>query len=155
MSMRALLAATLLLLATAACREAAVPPPDGPLPAPASPPEQFDPWQNARERGIDFRGVGQEPGWYVEVDHERGIRLFYDYGEQVVVHTKPVQPTMREGTRVYAGAADNHQFEVAIEQTPCTDAMSGQGHPATVTVNIDGRALRGCGRDLAAPAARP
>lgn len=147
----ALLAA---LTIAAGCRAAEPPPPEGPLPAPASPPAEFDPWQNARERGIDFRAVGQEPGWYVEVDHERGIRLNYDYGEQSVVVTTPVQPTTREGTRIYSGAADNHQFEVAIEQTPCADAMSGAQHPNTVTVNIDGRALRGCGRDLAAAPAQ-
>jgi putative lipoprotein len=139
----------------AACRDAEPPPAPGPLPPPASPPAQFDPWQNARERGIDFRAVGQEPGWYVEVDHERGIRLMYDYGEQLVIVPAAVQPTMRDGTSMYEGAADGHRMEVAIEATSCTDPMSGDAYPNTVTVNIDGRALRGCGRDLAAAPPRP
>jgi putative lipoprotein len=135
-------------LLIAACGQAETPPAPGPLPPPASPPAPFDPWQNARERGIDFRAVGQEPGWYAEVDHERGIRLMYDYGEQVVVVPAAVQPTVREGTRMYSGAVDDHQLEIAIEDTACKDAMSGDAYPNTVTVNIDGRALRGCGRSV-------
>ena len=141
--------AILLAFATiAACSAAEQPPAPGPLPAPASPPASFDPWQNARERGIDFRAVGQEPGWYVEVDHERGIRLNYDYGQSLVVVPTPVQPVTREGTQIYEGADGDHRMEVAIEATACKDAMSGADYPSTVTVNIDGRALRGCGQAL-------
>jgi uncharacterized membrane protein/GNAT superfamily N-acetyltransferase len=142
------LAVLLAFVLTSACRAAEPPPPPGPLPAPASPPANFDPWQNARERGIDFRAVGQEPGWYVEVDHERGIRLNFDYGESMVVVSTPVQPGTRDGTQIYEGADGDHRMEVAIEATACKDAMSGADYPSTVTVNIDGRALRGCGRPL-------
>jgi uncharacterized membrane protein/GNAT superfamily N-acetyltransferase len=121
----------------------------GPIPPPASPPAQFDPWQNARERGIDFRGIGQEPGWYVEVDHERGLRLMWDYADQQAVSTTAVQPETQEGTTLYRVTAGTHQIEVAIENVACKDTMSGEAHPRTVTVNVDGRALRGCGRELA------
>ena len=120
----------------------------GPVPPPASPSAGFDPWQNARERGIDFRAVGQEPGWYVEVDHEKGIRLVYDYAEQQAVMASPVQPITRDGTLMYEAASDTHRLEIAIEAAPCEDTMSGAPYPNTVTVNIDGRALRGCGRPL-------
>lgn len=147
--MRRACAAALVAAALAgACREAPPPPEPGPTPPPASPPAQFDPWVNARERGIDFRAVGQEPGWYVEVDHEKGLRLIYDYGEQQVVVASPLQPSGRDGTTMYAGAAGGHQVEVAIENTACRDTMSGEPYPQTVTVNVDGRALRGCGRPL-------
>src|SRR5688572_27332616 len=30
--------------------------------------ERPDPWREARGRGIDFRAIGQEPGWYLEID---------------------------------------------------------------------------------------
>lgn len=124
------------------------PPPPGPVPPPESPPAQFDPWQNARERGIDFRATGQEPGWFVEVDHEKGMRLVWDYATQSAVTAEPLQPSLVEGTTMYRAAAGTHQVEVAIESSPCSDAMSGQSFPKTVTVNVDGRALRGCGREL-------
>lgn len=132
-----------------ACNRAAAPvAEEGPTPPPASPPARFDPWQNARERGIDFRGVGQEPGWFVEVDHEKGLRLVWDYADQQAVAAAPMRPLVEEGTTVYRATSRAHQVEVAIEQTPCSDSMSGQPFPQTVTVNVDGRALRGCGRGL-------
>jgi putative lipoprotein len=148
-SLRALVGLSGLLL-LAACSRAAAPPAEeaGPAPPPASPPAQFDPWQNARERGIDFRGVGQEPGWFVEVDHEKGLRLVWDYADQQAVASTPLKPELVEGTTMYRATTGAHQIEVAIEATPCNDAMSGQTFPNTVTVNVDGRALRGCGRTL-------
>jgi putative lipoprotein len=130
-----------------ACSGASAPEP-GPLPPPESPAEPHDPWADAGTRGIDFRAVGQEPGWFLEVDHDRGIRLVWDYGEQQMVTAAAVQPFEREGTTMYEGATDTHRLEVAIEEAPCADAMNGQSFPRTVTVNIDGRALRGCGRNL-------
>ncbi|HEY6362032.1 MAG TPA: MliC family protein [Vicinamibacterales bacterium] len=33
-----------------------------------------DPWQEARDRGVDFRAVGQEPGWHLEIDDGESIR---------------------------------------------------------------------------------
>src|SRR5688572_8216226 len=36
-----------------------------------------DPWLEATGRGIDFRAVGQEPGWYLEIDSERSMHLVY------------------------------------------------------------------------------
>lgn len=135
------------LFLSGGCNRAAAPvAEEGPTPPPASPPAQFDPWQDARQRGIDFRGVGQEPGWFVEIDHDKGLRLVWDYAEQQTVAAAPMRPVVEEGTTVYRATTSAHQVEVAIEQTPCSDAMSGQPFPHTVTVNVDGRALRGCGR---------
>jgi uncharacterized membrane protein len=132
-------------LLTGACGGS--PPEPGPTPPPESPPAQFDAWQNAQERGIDFRAVGQAPEWYVEVDHEKGIRLVYDNAQQKAIMPSPVQPTTRDGTLMYEGASDTNRVEVAIEAASCTDA-TGATHPRTVTVNVNGRALRGCGRPL-------
>ena len=144
---------TLALLACATlvlggCGGAAPVAEEGPTPPPASPPAPFDPWQNARERGIDFRAVGQEPGWYLEVDHEKGLRIVWDYAEQQAVSSAPLLPTTREGTTMYEALTSAHQIEVAIEDAPCKDVSSAEAFPRTVTVNIDGPALRGCGRSL-------
>jgi putative lipoprotein len=121
---------------------------EGPTPPPASPPAQFDAWQNARERGIDFRAVGQKPDWYLEVDHEKGLRAVWDGGTEQAVSATVIQPTTREGTLIYEAVTGAHQIEVAIEDAPCKDTSSGEALPRTVTVNVDGRALRGCGRTL-------
>ena len=104
-----------------------------------------DPWQNARERGIDFRAVGQEPGWYLEIDNEKSMRLFYDYAERQATTPVPV-PVSSGGTTTYDAVTEAHRLRVNIEERECSDTMSGEPFPRTVTVTIDGRTLRGCGR---------
>jgi uncharacterized membrane protein len=37
---------------------------------------------------------------------------------------------------------------VEIEDRACTDVMSGEIYPASVTATLDGRDYSGCGRDL-------
>jgi putative lipoprotein len=111
-------------------------------------PSRVDPWQNARERGIDFRAVGQEPGWYIEIDHGGSIHLVWDYMDREA--TMPaVQPVRGQGRTTYTVSGGAHQLIVIAEDRPCSDAMSGAPYPNTVVVTIDGRELHGCGQFLA------
>jgi membrane-bound inhibitor of C-type lysozyme len=80
-------------------------------------------WEHAKLGGADFRAVGNEPGWSLTIVHD-SIVLVTDYGE----------------TR--------HTLEVVIEAGGCRDSMSGDAFETTVTLTLDGRALRGCGRAL-------
>jgi hypothetical protein len=43
---------------------------------------------DARARGALFRGLGQEPGWHLEIHPER-IVMVYQYGERRVVVPNP------------------------------------------------------------------
>ena len=111
-------------------------------------PSRVDPWQNARERGVDFRAVGQEPGWYIEIDHEGSIHLVWDYMESQV--TMPaVQPVRAQGKTTYSATGGARRLTVVADDRPCSDAMSGAPYPNTVVVTIDGRELHGCGQVLA------
>ena len=108
---------------------------------------RIDPWQHAQERGIDFRAVGQEPGWYVEIDHEGSIHLIWDYMEREV--TMPaVKPLAAAGRTTYAVSSAAQRLTIVIEDRPCSDVMSGAPYPNTVIATIDGRELRGCGQFL-------
>ena len=141
---RYLLALLLLLLLVAmSCRAQPLPPPpEATVKAPLA-----TPWLEARERGIDFRAVGQEPGWFLEIDHERSIRLVWDYLEREA--TMPaVRPVTTEGRTTYSASNGTQRLNVAIDDRPCNDIMSGNPYPNTVIVTIDGRELRGCGRVL-------
>ncbi len=113
-----------------------------------------DPWQEARARGIEFRAVGQEPGWYVEIDHEGDLHLFYDYGEKQLTTPAPA-PVVSGDRTTYAANSGSARVTVFAERRMCQDAMSGEPFPLDVRVTIDGRELRGCGRDLAGGAAAP
>ena len=106
-----------------------------------------DPWREARERGIDFRALGQEPGWYLEIDNEKSMRLLYDYAERQATTPVPA-PVSAGGVTTYEAVTELHRLRVDIEVRPCSDAMSGEAFPSTVTVVIDGRTLHGCGRFL-------
>lgn len=117
-----------------------------PTPEPGTPEFSNVPWDAARDRGAAWRGLGQEPGWTVEI-HADSIVYVGDYGEHNV--TLPAPEPVRDGRRITwhatSAAAD---LRVVFEELPCTDIMSGQEFDWTVTLTIDGRELNGCGRRL-------
>jgi putative lipoprotein len=110
--------------------------------------ERREPWQEAADRGVDFRAIGQEPGWFLEIDNEKQIRLVYDYAEHQLV--APVVSPATKGSRVfYDMMVESQRVLITIEETPCNDAMSGEAFPRSVAVTIGTRTLRGCGREIA------
>jgi putative lipoprotein len=104
-------------------------------------------WQQARARGIDYRGIGQEPGWLLEIDEGRSLRLLYDYGQRSVDVAAPA-PVTAGARRTYTARDAAQQLQVVIESAPCQDTMSGEPFPDTVRVTLNGLELRGCGRSL-------
>ena len=148
------------LLLVTACRETprSAPAPveeAAPAPAPAAgaapePEARWDPWADAASRGIDFRAVGNEPGWYLELDDERSMRLLYAYGEMQATVPAP-QPRVTATVTTLESSGDGHVMKVEITAGPCSDGMSDQSYPLNVSVDIDGTALRGCGRWLTTP----
>jgi uncharacterized membrane protein len=151
---RSRLALILLLgaLAAPACQPNGTPPPvAGTPPAEATSPAPVesagpDPWEAARQRGIDYRAVGQEPGWFLEIDHDAQLRLVYDYGERVVTALAP-GPRV-DGTRTTYEVTSPAAVLVVIERRPCADVMSGLPFPDSVVVTMMDREVRGCGRRL-------
>lgn len=107
-----------------------------------------DPWLEARSRGIDFRAIGQEPGWYLEIDDGTAMRLVYEYGSSEAVAPAP-PPVVTGGRTTYSADAGGLTLEAAIEPRLCHDGMSGQPFSHAVTVAIGPTVLRGCGRSLA------
>ncbi|HYD86531.1 MAG TPA: hypothetical protein VEA80_03585 [Vitreimonas sp.] len=105
-------------------------------------------WEGARAAGVDFRAVGQEPGWILDIYTERRMRLVWDYGESAADFplTPPTYP--QEGATRYEAAQNGRTLAVTIRRAPCQDAMSGAPYPSTVEVVIDGRTLNGCGKSV-------
>ena len=107
------------------------------------------PWDEAQRRGVEFRAIGQEPGWMLEIDHEKSIYLLADYGEKKV--TMPVAaPRDSAGVTIYDAKTEAHRLTVRIQTIVCHDTMSGEEMTHTVTVILDGTEYRGCGRSLRA-----
>lgn len=106
------------------------------------------PWVDARARGAHFRGVGQEPGWQLEI-HEDRIVMVYQYGgRRAVVPNPGVMADPDQPLRRWQSTTEEHELLAVVEDRACTDVMSGDTFPATVTVTLDGREYMGCGRDL-------
>lgn len=111
-------------------------------------PAQRPTWENARAAGVDFRAVGQEPGWLLDIYRQDHIVLQYDYGEHTAQFSLPQPSAPQEGATRYDASSGEHTLAVTIRRFPCQDAMSGQAYPSTVEVVIDGRTLRGCGKSV-------
>lgn len=106
-------------------------------------------WAEALLRGAEFRALGQEPGWELEVFAGDSIVFRHHYGERRTVARDP--SSSRDGPasrRIYRARTHDGELTVEIEREPCRDAMSGFGFPATVVVTLAGNRYRGCGRPL-------
>jgi uncharacterized lipoprotein YbaY len=113
-----------------------------------TPPAASSPWQDAKARGIVFRGVGNEPGWFVEVDEGNAptMRATLDYGERTVEVTGA---TPLSSTYGYAGkTADGTPVVLRIKREACSDGMSDERYPASAELKVGEQAYRGCGRFL-------
>lgn len=119
-------------------------PPPSPAPADAD-----DPWHEARVRGVDFRAIGQEPGWFLEIDDDAAILFAYDYGTERTSVPAP-EPYRDESTGriTYRATTGPDELVIIIDVEPCFDTMSGEAFDRTVTVSLGAREYRGCGRVL-------
>lgn len=108
------------------------------------------PWEDARRRGVDFRGVGNEPGWFVEIQEGQQMLLVLDYGTRRVLIPKPAQEG-EVGSRVYSGTSGKQDVRVEVIETPCVDTMNGNTFPARVAVTLNDIVYQGCGERLDYP----
>lgn len=145
----------LLAFALAACTEQASTPPAeeaasqtdaSPSSAEASALAQMPAWDGARAAGVDFRAIGQEPGWMIDIYTQNRIVALLDYGQTrfELPLTEPTSP--EEGLTRYESQGGGHTLSITIRRAPCEDLMSGEPYPATVEVVVDNRTLNGCGR---------
>mgnify|MGYP000272675929 CR=1 FL=1 len=108
------------------------------------------PWEDARRRGVDFRAVGNEPGWYLEIHSGRQLLFVGEFGAQRVLVPAAVEETVGL-VRVYHGATATHDVRIEIVDQPCADSMSGETFPSRVAVTLDSSVYQGCGQHLDYP----
>lgn len=101
--------------------------------------------QDARARGVDFRAVGQEPGWVVELKEGEQITAVLDYGATTLMLPTPSGKSAADGTLVYDASTDTDHLVLSIKGKTCVDVMSGESHPSTVELVVNDRTYRGCG----------
>ena len=106
-----------------------------------------DPWQVSRLLGYDFRAIGQEPGWMVEVESGRRMHVLADYGDIEFITGPPLEEEVG-GATVYRAEQENQEVVLRVTPGDCQDVMSGEAFPARATLELDGRLLEGCGQAL-------
>lgn len=105
-------------------------------------------WEHAKLSGVDFRAVGNEPGWHVDIAAD-SIRLVTDYGQQRRVFPTPQPATNVDSAQtVYRTATGSDTLEIRLDRGPCHDTMSGEAFETAVTLVLGNWTLRGCGRAL-------
>jgi uncharacterized membrane protein len=138
----------LILLPILGCSRAPEQPAPAQTPAHAPPPAQESTRESFIHDGQDFRAQGQEPGWFLGIDHEGSLLLVYDYMERRITMPAPGPVVDREGTITYTADPRSPRLIVTARSRECHDSMSGQPFPLTVTVKVEQRELTGCGRNL-------
>lgn len=105
------------------------------------------PWVEARERGVTYRAVGQEPGWLAEVGggDTPPVRLVLDYGERVLDIPRSHRLPKGSGVSAEAGGV---RVELHIAHEACRDTMSGERFTTRARLRVGERSYDGCGRFL-------
>jgi putative lipoprotein len=109
-------------------------------------------WEDAKLNGVDFRAAGNEPGWYLEI-YDKGtpekIDFIGDYGQVYYTFPSVQREAEKSGERTrYFGRIGGHRLEVTLETGPCLDSMNGESFETAVTVTLNNRSYRGCGKPL-------
>lgn len=106
-------------------------------------------WAAAKLRGVNFRALGQEPGWVIELTQDAQTRYVGNYGKDTLLFNTPDPQESETGDVIYQMKTDNNTLHLTVSDTLCTDIMSGFEHPKTVTITInDMTRYTGCGRYL-------
>lgn len=108
------------------------------------------PWEDARRRGVDFRAVGNEPGWQLEIHSGKRMLFEFDYGMQRIMVQDP-KWVDTDTTRAYSGVSAERNLNVEIVEQACVDSMSGEQFPDRVVVRLDNQQYEGCGQHLEYP----
>jgi putative lipoprotein len=109
-------------------------------------------WEDAKLNGVDFRAVGNEPGWYLEI-YDKGaperIDLVTDYGQDFYTFPDVQRETRQSPPQTrYLARIGAHRLEVTLEPGGCRDNMSGEAFETRVTIRLGTRIYAGCGRPL-------
>lgn len=101
----------------------------------------------ARLLGVDYRAVGREPVWSLEIDESNYMRFAIEGG--AALYMEVPTPTGDAARRVYLVDPESQDFRVVIETKPCRDRSTQTDYPHTVTVTYNGLPYPGCGGPLA------
>jgi membrane-bound inhibitor of C-type lysozyme len=102
--------------------------------------------EDARARGVEFRAVGNEPGWVLEVGPAGRISWTTNFGAERFDFDRS-QSTAAEGAQRYTAQQGMNAIGVTVRAERCVDDGEVEfGHSASV--EFAGQTYRGCGLEL-------
>lgn len=105
-------------------------------------------WNEKRRLGIDFVATGNEPGWSLEMDLEKGIYFKTLPTETIAIDAAITTPEKKGNVTTYRSKTDDGELVVELIEQPCEDSMSGKNLPYAVRVTAKGMQFIGCGMYL-------
>lgn len=102
-------------------------------------------WSDSRKQGVDFVGHGNNPGWVLEVDHEKDVVFQTLPLQEISISAATPKPFTSGNTTRYTVQVGNGKLEVELTKSSCTDSMSGEVSAYTVKVTAQGTTYTGCG----------
>jgi len=104
---------------------------------------------DARERGVRYRGRGNEPGWTVEVGPGERLEFVTNYGQDRYTFESATESgSETAGARVMRAEQPGRYIKVSVTTEACADDMSGEQFAQLVVVEFGGKTFRGCGTAL-------
>jgi uncharacterized membrane protein len=104
--------------------------------------------EDARARGVVFRGRGNEPGWTVELGPAGALVLETNYGAERQAFANATASGDVSVGRKYGAEQDGQRIEVTVRQESCQDDMSGEAFDHSFRVTSGDAKLQGCGTRL-------
>lgn len=105
-------------------------------------------WEAAKLKGADFRAVGNEPGWVLEITGD-SLSLIADSGNsEYAFDGVERQSDETSQATTYRGVAGDDSITVTLQGQTCQDTMADTSYETTVTIELNEQTLRGCGRPL-------
>lgn len=101
-----------------------------------------------RAAGIQWRAVGQEPGWIVDIKADGGLEAQLDYGQRRI-STPPANREGENGTTRWTAQTEAGSLDLTVTRGACSDTMSDDRYWFSATLVVDGQTLRGCAQPLA------
>jgi len=106
-------------------------------------------WEQAKLEGADFRAVGGNPKWSLEIHDSEKIVFVMNPGTKR--YEFPLAHSALENAApvaTYQARNGTQQIKVVVLEQECRDASSGKKFEQTVTVSLDGKSYKGCGKAL-------
>lgn len=106
-------------------------------------------WEHAKLSGADFRAIGNEPPWVLEIRAGNQIYLRTGYEGRLHRFAEAVVKTDRNtGITGYDANSGDDVLKLQLRREHCPDSMSGEVFETRVKIQLNGKILAGCGRPL-------